>query len=97
MSAALDLKIDNRSSSASADSHGSELIAGDESGIPVTQISCDVKTMRGSNVAESATSVAGLSLPSAEGAVCSGSKARAVMEAISWMRSHDRFKSCSSG
>ena len=34
MSAALNSKIDNRSSSVSADSHGLELIAGDESGTP---------------------------------------------------------------
>ena len=82
-SAVLNSKIDKRSSSASANSHGSELIAGDESGVPVTQISCEVKSMCGSNAGESMASVVGLSLRSSDGAVCSGSKARAVTGAIS--------------
>ena len=97
MSAVLNSKIDKRSSSASANSHGSELIAGDESGVPVTQISCAVKSMCGSNAVESVASVVGLSLPSLDGAICSESKARVVIGAVSWMRSDDRFRSCSSG
>ena len=60
MFAVLNSKIGKQSSSVFADAHGSELIARDESGVPVTQISCEVKSMCGSNVAESATSVAGL-------------------------------------
>ena len=97
MSAALNSKIDKLSCSASADSHGSELIAGKESGVPVTQILCEVKSMCGSNVGESVAFVAGLSLRSFDYAVCSGSKARAVTGAIPWMRSDDEFRSCPSG
>ena len=70
---------------------------GDESEVPVTQISCEVKSMCGSNIGKSVASVVGLSLPSLDGAVSTGSKARAVTGAISWMRSDDRFRSCSSG
>ena len=78
MSAALNSKIDKRSSSATADSHGSELILGEESGVPVTQILCEVKSMCGSNAGESVASVVGLSLQSLDAAVCSGSKAGVV-------------------
>ena len=83
MSAALNSKIYKQSSSASAGSHGSELMGGDESGVPVTQISCEVKSMCDSNVGESVASVVGLSLQSLDGAVCCGSKARAVTGGIS--------------
>ena len=83
MSAALNSKIDKRSSSASAGSHGSELIIGDESGVQVTHISCEVRSMCGSNAGESVASVVGLSFPSLDGAVCSGYKARAVMGVVS--------------
>ena len=83
MSAALNSKIDKRSSSASAGSHGSELMTGDEFGVPVAQILCEVKSMCGSNAGESVASVVGLNLQSLDGAVCSGSKARAVTGAIS--------------
>ena len=97
MSATLNSKIDKRSSSVSAGVHSPKLIAGDESGVPLTQILRGVKSVCGSNAADSVASVAGLSLRSFDCAVCSGSKARAVTGAISWMRSDDRFKSCSSG
>ena len=93
MSAALNSKIDKRSSLASVGSHGSELITRDESGIPVTQILCKVKSMCGSNAVESVASMVGLILSSSDGAVCSDSKARAVIGAISWMRPDDRFRS----
>ena len=83
MSAALNSKIDKRSSLASVGSHGSELITRDGSGIPVTQILHEVKLMCGSNAGESVASVVGLSLQSLDGAVCCGSKARAVTGAIS--------------
>ena len=96
MSAALNSKIDKRSSSASADSHGSELIPGEESGVPVTRVLHEVKSMCGSNAEESVASVVGLNLQSLDAAVCSGSKAGVVTGAISWMRSDDRFRSCSS-
>ena len=60
------------------DAHGSELIAGNESEVPMTQAS-----VCGSNTVESAASVAGLSFTSSDGAICSGSKAGAVTGAIS--------------
>ena len=83
MSAALNLKIDKRSSSASMDSHGSELTHRDESGVPVTQILCEFKSMCGFNVGESVASVVGLNLQSLYGALRSGSKAKEVTGAIS--------------
>ena len=39
----------------------------------------------------------GLSFPSSDDLICSGSKARVVTGAISWMRPDDRFKPRSSG
>ena len=69
MSAAPNSKIDKQSSSASAGSHGSELTAGDESGVPETQILCEVKSMCGSNTGESVASAVGLSLQSLDGVV----------------------------
>ena len=72
-------------------------MAGDESGVPVAQVSCEIKSMCGSNTVESVASVAGLSFPSLDGVVRSGSKARAVTGAVSWMLSDDRFRSCPSG
>ena len=68
-----------------ADARGSKPIAGDESEVPVTQAPLKVGSMCGSDTAESAASVAGLSFPSSDGAICSGSKARAVTGAISWV------------
>ena len=65
------------------DSHGSELTPTDESGVPVTQILCEFKSMCGSNARESTASVVGLNLQSLDGVVCFGSKARAVTGAIS--------------
>ena len=61
MSAALNSKIDKRSCSVSADSRGSELIPGEESGVPVTKTSCDFRSMFGSNAVESVASAVGLS------------------------------------
>ena len=97
MSAALNSNIDKRSSSAPAGSHGSELMTGNESGVPVAQVSCEIKSSCGSNAGESVASVAGLSFPSLDGAVCSGSKARAVTGAVSWMQSDERFRPCLPG
>ena len=74
MSAALNLKIDNRSSSVFAGVRGSELIAGNESGIPLTLILLGVESVCGSNAADSVAS---------DGAICSGSKAVAVIGTIS--------------
>ena len=69
MSAALNSAIDDRSSSTYADAHGSELITGNESEVSETQISPEVGHACGSNAAESAASVAGLSFPSLDGAI----------------------------
>ena len=96
MSAALNSKIDKRSSSVSADSHGLELKPGEDSGVPVTRVLREVKPMCGSDVRESVASVVGLNLQSLDAAVCSASMAGVVIGAISWMRSDDRFRSCSS-
>ena len=84
MSAVLNSAINDRSCLTCADAHGSELIAGNESEVPETQISPEVRSVCGSNTTESTASVAGLSFPSSDGAICSGSKARAVIGAISW-------------
>ena len=83
MSAALNSAIDDRSCSTYADAHGPELIAGNEPDVPETQISPEVRSVCGSNAAESAAPVAGLNFPSLDGAIYFGSKARAVTGAIS--------------
>ena len=71
-------------------------MAGDESEVPVAQAPLEVGSVCGSNAAESAASAAGLSFPSSDGAVYFGSRARAVISAISWAQSDDKFRSCSS-
>ena len=76
MSTALNSKIDNRSSSVSAGVHGPELIAGDESGVPLTQILQGVESVCGSNAGDSVAS---------DGAIYSGFKAVAPTGTISWM------------
>ena len=95
--AALNMKINNRSSSVSVDMQGSELVAGNESGVPLMPISYEVKSMCGSDAAGSAASVMGLSVPSSDDSICSRSKAGVVAGAISWMGPDDRIKPCSSG
>ena len=77
--------IDDRSSSTYTDARGSELVAGNESEVPVAQIPPEVGSVCGSNAAESAASMAGLSLPSPDGVICSGSKARGVAGSIPWV------------
>ena len=74
MSAALNSKIDNRSSSVSAGVSGPRLIAGDESGVLLSQILWGVESMCGSNAADSVAS---------DGMICSGSKAVAATGTIS--------------
>ena len=76
MSAALNSKIDNQSNSVSADVHGPEFIAGNESGVPLTQILQGVESVCGSNTVDFAAS---------DGTTCSGSKTVAATGAISWM------------
>src|SRR4051812_29589351 len=65
--------------------------------VPVTKMSSDFRSMFGSNAVESAPPSVGLSLLSLDSAICSGSTARAVTGAISWMWPDDRCRSCSSG
>ena len=96
MCAELNSTIDGRSSSVYEDAQGLELVARGESMVPLTQMSLEVRSVCGSNAAESTASVAGLSFPSSDGVICSRSKARAVTGAISWVWSDDIFKSCSS-
>ena len=83
MSAALNSKIDKRSCSVSADSHGLELKPGEESGVPVTRVVREVKSMCGSNAGESVASVAGLNLQPLDAAMCFGSMAGVLTGAIS--------------
>ena len=96
-SATLNLKIDNRSSSVSAGPQGSELDTGEESGVPLMQVSYEVESACGSTAAELVAHMMGLSFPSSDDLICSRSKARVVTGAVSWMRPDDRFKPCSSG
>ena len=74
MSAALNSKIDNRSSSVSAGVPGPERIAGDESKVPLTQALQDVESVCGSNAADFVAS---------EGTICFGSEAVAAIGSIS--------------
>ena len=76
MSAALNSKIDNRSSSVSACVHGPELITRDENGVPLMRILQGVESVCGSNAVDSVAS---------DGTICSGSKAVAATGTISWM------------
>ena len=76
MSAVLNSKIDNRSSLVSAGVPGPEHIAGDESGVPLTQTLQDVESVCGSNAADFVASA---------GTICFGSKAVAATGIISWM------------
>ena len=69
MSAALNSKTDNRSSSVSAGVFGPERAAGDESGVPLTQALQDVKSVCGSNAADFMAS---------EGMICFGTEAVAA-------------------
>ena len=64
------------------DAHGSVPVAGNESEASVTRIPLEVGSVCSSNAAETVASMAGLSFPSSDGAICSGSKARAVTRAI---------------
>ena len=96
MSEELNSKIGAQSDSMGADAHGSEPMAGDETKVSMIQSLLEVRSVFGSSAAEFAVSVARLSLPSSGGAICSGSRARAVTSAISCMLSDDRFRSCSS-
>ena len=76
MSAALNSKIDNRSNSVSTGAPDPERVAGDESGVPLTQALQDVESVCGSNAADFMAS---------EGAICFGSKAVVATGSISWM------------
>ena len=78
------------------DVRGLEPTAGDESEGPMTQTSLEVKFVFVSIAAECAASVAGSILPSSDGTICTGFKARAAVGVISWTPSDDRSRSCSS-
>ena len=97
ISAALNLKIDSRSSLVSTGSQGSELDTGDKSGVLLMQVPYEVESACGSNAAELVAPMMGLSFLSSDDLICSGSKASVVTGTISWMRPDDRFKPCSSG
>ena len=78
-------------------SQGSELDAGEESGVSLMQMSYAVESASGSNAAELVAPAMGLSFPSSGDLIYSRSKAKVVVGALSWMRPDDRFRSCSSG
>jgi len=82
MSAELNSKIGIQSDSMGADTRGSEPMAGDESEAAMTHASLEVRSVFGSSAGESAASVARLSFPSSDGALYSGSRARAITSAI---------------
>ena len=65
------------------DAGGSELMAGDESKGPTTQVSLEVKLVFGSITAECAASVAGSIHPSSDGTICSRFRAGAAAGAFS--------------
>ena len=69
--------IGAQSDSIGTDARGSEPMDGGESEGPMTQISLDVKSVFGSRADECVASVAWSIYPSSNGAICSGSKARA--------------------
>ena len=66
-----------------ANARGLEPMAGDESEVPATHAPIEVGSVCGSNADESMASVEGLSFPSSDDAICSGSRARAVAGSIS--------------
>ena len=76
MYAALNSKIDSRSSSVSAGAPGPELIAGDESEVLLKRIFQGVESVCGSNIVDSMA---------LDGTICSGSKAIAATGTISSM------------
>ena len=96
MSAELNSNTGAQSGLMDTDARGPEPMAGDESEVLVTQAQLDVGSVCGSSAAESAASTAGLSIPSSDDAVRSGSRARAVTGAISCVWPDDRSRSCSS-
>ena len=75
-----------------ADVRGSELMVEDGSEVLMTQALIKVGSVCGSNAAESAASVAGLSIPSSDGTICSRSRVRAVIGAIFLDQFDDRVR-----
>ena len=94
MPAELNSKIGARSGSMDANARSPEPMDGDESDVQATDAHLDVGSMYGSSGAEYAVSVAGFNFPSSGDAVCSGSRAKAVIGAISYVRPDDIFRSC---
>ena len=75
--------IGAQSDSIGTDARGSEPMAGDESEVLLTQALLEVGSVCGSNAAESAASVEGLSFPSSDGTICSGFRAGVAAGAFS--------------
>ena len=82
MSVEVNSKIGAQSDSTGADTRGLEPISGVESEGPMAQASLGVESVFGSSAIEYAASVVGSSTPSADGAICSGSRARTVTGAV---------------
>ena len=76
MSAERNSKIGGQLDPIGSNTRGSEPMAGDESEGLMTQTSLEVKSVFGSIVVECAASVAGSILPSSDGMICSGLRAR---------------------
>ena len=74
--------------------HGSDPVAGDESGGPMTSSLQEVGSVLDSNADKCAASMAGSIHPSSNGAVCSGLIPGAAAGAISRTLSDGRSKSC---
>ena len=96
MSAELNSKIGAQLDPMGADTRGSKPMAGDESEVPMTQTSLEVKSVFGSIAIECAASVTGSILPSSDGMIFSGLKAEVIADAISRTLSDGRVTSCSS-
>ena len=75
--------IGAQSGSIATDARGSEPMAGDESGVPVTRILCEFKSMFGSIADEGKASMAGSIHPSMDGATGSELRVEAAACAIS--------------
>ena len=75
--------IGAQSDSIGTDARGLEPMAGDESEGQMTHTSLEVKSVFGSIAIKCAASMAGSILPSSDGTICTGSRARAVTGIVS--------------
>ena len=83
MSTELNSKIGAESVLMGEGTCGSVPVSADESGGPTTQASKEAESVFGSNAVEYEASVVGSSPPSTDGAIHSGSRARAVTGVVS--------------